>query len=191
VSFVSFSCLKLQGRKILGGVLDAVYSELIYSWRTLDLLSHYVWGEFTQYVSFLKWKVGIEYQGMYAVSIRFASAKLYILHLFINKNMKSHCFYHRVHTEWQLPLSGVHFILMEKSAQPGKVRAGYKRPPYFTISIPSRIQSCSVRSSWEGRYSTPNSTLPLHELCGFTSQFEFKQYLFPPQNPGENFLCFR
>ncbi len=27
---------------------------------------------------------------------------------------------HRVHTEWQLPLSGVHSIMMEKLAQPGE-----------------------------------------------------------------------
>jgi hypothetical protein len=36
--------------------------------------------------------------------------------------------HHRVHTEWQWPLFGVHSIMMEKSAQPGA------RPPPFTIS---------------------------------------------------------
>jgi len=29
-------------------------------------------------------------------------------------------FIHRVHTEWQKPLFGVHFIMMEKSTQPGE-----------------------------------------------------------------------
>jgi hypothetical protein len=41
----------------------------------------------------------IEYQVMYVASILFGSAKLYIWDLFINKKMKSHCFYHRGHTE--------------------------------------------------------------------------------------------
>jgi hypothetical protein len=41
---------------------------------------------------------------------------------------------HRVHTEWQLPLSGVHSIMMEKLAQPdGGGRPA--RPPPFPISI--------------------------------------------------------
>jgi hypothetical protein len=34
---------------------------------------------------------------------------------------------HRVHTDWQWPISGVHSILMEKSALPGE-GGGY--PPY-------------------------------------------------------------
>ncbi len=36
----------------------------------------------------------------------------------------------RVHTEWQLPLSGVHSIMMEKLTQAGIV--GGARPPLFT-----------------------------------------------------------
>jgi hypothetical protein len=45
----------------------------------------------------------IEYQVMYVgvASILFGSAKLYIWDLFINKNMKIYCFYHKAHTERQ------------------------------------------------------------------------------------------
>ncbi len=39
---------------------------------------------------------------------------------------------HRVHTEWHRPLSGVHSIMMEKSAPPGE--SGGTRLPPFTIS---------------------------------------------------------
>ncbi len=42
------------------------------------------------------------------------------------------CVYHRVHTEWQLPLSGVHPIMMEKFARPGE--GGGALPPHFTLS---------------------------------------------------------
>ncbi len=38
---------------------------------------------------------------------------------------------HRAHTEWQLTLSGVHSIMMEKLAQAGK--GGGSRPHPFTI----------------------------------------------------------
>ena len=41
--------------------------------------------------------------------------------------------FHRVHTEWQRPLSGAHSIMMEKSAQAGG-GGGCTRPPPFTIS---------------------------------------------------------
>jgi hypothetical protein len=39
---------------------------------------------------------------------------------------------HSVHREWQLPLSGVHSIMMEKLAQPGE--GGRCRPSPFTLS---------------------------------------------------------
>jgi hypothetical protein len=42
--------------------------------------------------------------------------------------------HHRVQTEWQLPLSGVHSNMMEKLAQPGDSGGRGARPPPFTIS---------------------------------------------------------
>jgi hypothetical protein len=45
---------------------------------------------------------------------------------------------HRVHTEWQRPLSGVHSIMMENL--PRLVRVGGARPPSFTIfTIPYKV----------------------------------------------------
>ncbi len=70
----------------------------------------------------------------------------------------------RVHTEWQWPLYGMH---------DGKISlawwgrgGGGERPPPFAISIIMYKVSCSVRSSWEGRYTLPISTLPLYVLSG-------------------------
>ena len=51
---------------------------------------------------------------------------------------------HRVHTEWQRPLSGVHSIMMEQLAQAGE--DGECTPAHFQF-IYHHIQSCSVRSS--------------------------------------------
>jgi hypothetical protein len=51
---------------------------------------------------------------------------------------------HRVHTEWQRALSGVHSIMMEKLAQAGEV--GGCTPSPFQI-IYHHVQSCSVRSN--------------------------------------------
>ncbi len=52
---------------------------------------------------------------------------------FSRLNTGVNCLYdHRVHTEWQLPLSGVHSIIMEKLSQPGE--GGGCSPPPFTIS---------------------------------------------------------
>ncbi len=67
--------------------------------------------------------------------------------------------YHRVHIEWQLPLFGVHAIMMEKSAQPGE-NGGCTPTPFH--SIYNQVQSFSVRSSWEGRCTPPSSTITLY-----------------------------
>jgi hypothetical protein len=77
---------------------------------------------------------------------------------------------HIIRTEWQWPLSGVHSITMEKSAQPGE--GGGARQPPFTISTGHHGQSCGVRSSWEGRYTPLISTLHLHVLCGGSNSDE-------------------
>ncbi len=77
------------------------------------------------------------------------------------------CLIHWVHTEWQLPLSGVHSIMMEKSAQPGK-EGGGALPPPFTISA----ITCKVAVSAPAeRANTPPSisTLPQYVLCCLVS----------------------
>jgi hypothetical protein len=56
------------------------------------------------------------------------------------------------YTEWQRTLSGVHSILMEKSAQVGE--GGGACPPLFTLFTFSRgLSSCGLQ------YSTPVCTL--------------------------------
>jgi hypothetical protein len=55
---------------------------------------------------------------------------------------------------------------MEKSAQPGE-GGGTPTPfHYFNISTIT-YKVVVVRSSWEGRYTPPISTLPLYVLCGY------------------------
>jgi hypothetical protein len=62
-----------------------------------------------------------------------------------------------------LPLSGVHSILMEKLAHPNEGGGCMPTPFHYNYY---HQQSCGLRSSWEGRYTTPISTLPLWVLCG-------------------------
>ena len=67
------------------------------------------------------------------------------------------------YTEWQWPLSGVHFIMMVHSAQPGE---GGECTPSPFHSIYDHEQSCDVCSGWEGRIAPPISPLLLYALCG-------------------------
>ncbi len=77
-----------------------------------------------------------------------------------------HLYYnHRVHTEWQWPISGVHSIMMEKNSLAGE-GGGCTPTPFH--SIYHHVQSCSVHSSWEGRYTPPISSLPLYVLCDYS-----------------------
>ncbi len=62
---------------------------------------------------------------------------------------------YRVHTEWRYPISGVHPIVMEKSALAG-VGGGCKPTPFAAYY--HYVRSCSVRSSC-------TDTLPLFHLC--------------------------
>ncbi len=58
-----------------------------------------------------------------------------VLQLSTTRNIRWHSnrsFLHRVHTEWQWPLSGVHSIMMEKIVQVGE--GGGARSPPFSIS---------------------------------------------------------
>ncbi len=59
---------------------------------------------------------------------------------------------HRVHTEWQLSLYGVHSIMIKKSAQPGEGEWCSPTPFHY---IYQQVQSFGVLSSWEGRYTLP------------------------------------
>ncbi len=72
---------------------------------------------------------------------------------------------HRVHTERQWPLSGVHSIMMVKSAQPGGGGGGGSRPTPFTLS--TIMNKVVVSARWEGRYS-PISPLQLYIYCIYT-----------------------
>jgi hypothetical protein len=69
---------------------------------------------------------------------------------------------HTVDTEWQLPLSGVHSIMMEKLAQSSEDGGALHAISFHYIY--HHVQSCDVCSSWEGRYTLPVSTLPLYVL---------------------------
>ncbi len=51
--------------------------------------------------------------------------------------------HHSVHTKWQLSLSGVHSIMIDKLAQPS-AGEGYSPTPFHYIY--HQVQSCSVRS---------------------------------------------
>ncbi len=66
---------------------------------------------------------------------------------------------HRVHTEWQWSLSGVHPIMMEKLAKPGE---GGRCTPTPFHCIYHHVESCGVCFSWEGRYTPSISALSLY-----------------------------
>jgi hypothetical protein len=63
---------------------------------------------------------------------------------FLTVLFSQECTEDRVHTEWQWPLSGVHPIMMVKSAQPGG-GGGCTPTPFH--SIYHHVQSCGVRSN--------------------------------------------
>ncbi len=67
------------------------------------------------------------------------------------------------YTEWQWPLSTVHFIMRVKTAQAGE---GWECKPTSFPYIYYHIQICCVSSCWEGRYAPPISPLSLYVLCG-------------------------
>ncbi len=61
--------------------------------------------------------------------------------------------------KWQLPISGVHPVMMEKSAMAGEGWGGGVHASPFQ-PIYHHVQSCSARSCWEGRYTSSISSLP-------------------------------
>ncbi len=68
---------------------------------------------------------------------------------------------HRVHTERQWPISGVHSIMMEKSALAGG--GGSAHPPLSLYLHYHHIQSCSVRS--RGQIHSQYFISTLYEIC--------------------------
>ncbi len=72
---------------------------------------------------------------------------------------------HRVHTEWQWSLSGVHSIIPAQSGESGGCT------PTLFYYIYHHVQSCGVRSCWEVWYAI--SPLPLYVLCGSEPVAEF------------------
>ncbi len=62
--------------------------------------------------------------------------------------------------EWQWPLSGVHSIMMIKSAQSGE---GAGCTPFSLSTITSKV--VVLRFSWVDRYTPPIYHLPLYLLC--------------------------
>jgi hypothetical protein len=53
---------------------------------------------------------------------------------------------HRVHTEWQRPLTGVHSIMMEKLAQADEGRGVYGAGPPPSLYLPSRTKlQCTLQ----------------------------------------------
>ncbi len=69
----------------------------------------------------------------------------------------------RVHTEWRLPISGVHPIMMEKSFLAGESGGVHAHPlsAYY-----HHVQSCSVRSCERAGTHHPVSSLSIYVLCG-------------------------
>ncbi len=89
-------------------------------------------------------------------------------------------------TEWQMSLSGVSIMM---------VRLGGARPPPFTLQcIYHHVQSCGVRSNWEGRCTPPISTVPRYALCEFNQfcyyhlskdrTFTDRLFCVPPSPPS-------
>ncbi len=65
----------------------------------------------------------------------------------------------RVHTEWQRPLSGVYFTMMEK--KPRLVRMGSARPPTFTTFIITYKVAVYALAEWADKDTlTLFSSLP-------------------------------
>jgi hypothetical protein len=59
--------------------------------------------------------------------------------------------------------------------RPSLVKVGGARPPPFTISTMHHLQSCGVRSSWEGRNV---NSIPLYVLCDSHHGFRKSQNWF-------------
>ncbi len=85
-----------------------------------------------------------------------------------------------VDCRWPWPLSCVHSGILVFSAWLAE-GWGASLPPFFH-PIYHHLQSCSVRSSWEGSYTPPISPLPLYVFCASVCLWLFKIWPFFPLN---------
>ncbi len=69
---------------------------------------------------------------------------------------------HRVHTQWQWPLSGIHYTMMVKSARPGE-DGGCTPFPFYCIYHHQVGVYAPAEMADEHPLISP---LPLHVLCG-------------------------
>ncbi len=90
-------------------------------------------------------------------------------------HLRIHRSSHREHTEWKLPLSGVHSIMMEKLAQPGEGEGGCSALPFTISTIKYKVLRSTLQLRWKVRspcfYSTPICTL--WELYTWGTKGEF------------------
>ncbi len=70
---------------------------------------------------------------------------------------------HKVHTEWQWPISGVHSIMMEKPAHAGEGEGVHALP--LSLYLPSRTKlQCAFQL--RGQIHSPYFISTLYVLCG-------------------------
>jgi hypothetical protein len=87
--------------------------------------------------------------------------------------------HHSVHTEWQWLISGVHSIMMEKSAPAGESGAG-SQAHRLSLYLPSSTKLHAVYAPAESAYTvhSPYFISTTYVLCGeHTSHQNFLQFL--------------
>jgi hypothetical protein len=96
---------------------------------------------------------------------------------------------HRVHTEWQLPLSGVHSIMMEKLAQPGYAEGVHAHP--LSLYLPSRTKlwcTLQLRGQIHSSYFYSTSVCVCTPWCESCSKKIEKLSNFSMKRVGERNL---
>jgi hypothetical protein len=87
--------------------------------------------------------------------------------------------HHRVHTEWQRPLSGVHSIMMEKLSLAGE-RVGCTPPP-LSLYLPSRTKlQCTWYAQAERAVTLPppiSSLPPMSSVVYIITHLAWLMYL--------------
>jgi hypothetical protein len=91
-------------------------------------------------------KEGNIFYFFYFIFLQYESLRLFIFIAIAQRVLGGIVERTRVHTEWQLPISGVHFIMMEKSALAGE-GGGCTPIPFHSIYHHEQSCRCSVCSS--------------------------------------------